>query len=110
MYISHFQIKLHKRLLLHGKLTKYWGLLRQNRFCPNAMAHRFPIFDGLGSLFRENIYVVCDNMFMIFSYYVTFVCYYFSPSFIVINDNFYFKSFVGYSNVGRFVHNNNITA
>ena len=85
-------------------------VLRHNRFCPNTMAYRFPIFDGLSSLLRENIYIVCDNMFMIFSYYVTFVCYYFSPSFIVINDNFYFKSFVGYSNVGRFVHNNNITA
>ena len=63
-----------------------WGVLRQNQFCPNTMAHRFPIFDGLGSLFRENIYVVCD-----ISYYVIFVCYYFSPSFIVINDNFHFK-------------------
>ena len=36
-----------------------------------CMAHRFPIFDGLGSLFRGNIYVVCDNMLMIFSYYVS---------------------------------------
>jgi len=56
-----------------------------------CMTHRFSIFDGLGSLFRENIYVVCDDMFMIFSYYVIFVYYYFSPSFIVINDNFHFN-------------------
>ena len=61
-----------------------------------CLAHRFPIFDGLGSLLRENIYVVCDNILMIFSYYVIFVCYYFPPSFIVINDNFHFKPFVGY--------------
>jgi hypothetical protein len=65
------------------------------------MAHRFPIFDGLGSLFRENIYPIFDGLGSLFreniyvvcdiSYYVIFVCYYFSPSFIVINDNFHFK-------------------
>jgi hypothetical protein len=73
-----------------------WEVLRQDQFCPNTMADRLSIFDGLGSLFRENIYVVCDNMLMIFLYYVIFVCYYFPPSFIVINDNFHFKPFVGY--------------